>query len=186
MAPRRRRDGQETAPDMQQRANDCPGFVASDEDSSVCVRCQAHQELHPPKGDDDGVEDLEALLPPSDTAEAVAERQAEAAADAGAVTAPPPDDEGANRLAMANGIREARDELDAIAAQKRALDEKAEKVRERVRDEFKVDLGAFSEVRKLEKLAPATIVKREANRRLLIDVLIKPKLDEAEAGRADE
>ena len=172
----------------------CPGFVGHTEpgeDTLICVRCHAHKDLHP--APDASVDDLDAILPPSDTgaatAEAVAERQAEAVSD----TAPaigggaPPVDEGANRLARLEIVRGKFARLDEIAKEKKALTDEEEEIREALEKESGFQRTAVSAVRKLKGLGSAAAIKKHIDNRAELEaIFITPILDEAEAGRADE
>jgi hypothetical protein len=189
---RRRRDGQQTAEQMQQqRERDCPGHVASDDDPKVCRHCGTHvDEERPP---DDGVDDLASILPPGEgaapIAEAVAERQADAATDSAPAIGggAPPVDEGANRLARLEIVRGKFTRLDAITKELKALNDEKDKIMGELEDESGFQRTAVSAVRKLKGLGSAAAIKKHlTNREELESIFIKPILDEAEAGQSDE
>lgn len=190
MSNRRRRDGDPTADDIQRARDNCEEHVASFKDPAVCVHCGAPMELR--HSNDDGVEDLSQVLPPGDgdaIVQAEAERQAEAAADSAPVQAKlpaPTSGEGDNSKSRYEIIKEKFDRLAAIKAEQKVLRDEAADIVDELEKQQGVNRGGLSEVRKLLGLDAATIKRREESRQELFDLLIKPKLDEAEAGQADE
>lgn len=175
----------------------------------MCVHCGAPMDL--PRSDDQ-VEDLATTLPESDqadealrchacgqrgehapdcsvavTAESVEQRQADAAAD----SAPPvggdaPAGPGDNSKSKYEIITEKFERLQAIKAEQKALRDEAADIIDDLDKQQGVNRGALAEIRKMHGLDAATIQRRETSRKELFDLLIKPKLDEAEAGQADE
>lgn len=184
---RRRKDGQPTADEMQRT---CVHAVSGD-NPTLCITCGAT--VDPPPPGDESVDDLAAILPPSDTgaatADAVAERQADAASDSAPAIGggAPPVDEGANRLARLEIVRGKFARLDEIAKEKKALSDEEEEIREQLEKESGFQRTAVSAVRKLKGLGSAAAIKKHLDNRTELEaIFIKPILDEAEAGRADE
>jgi hypothetical protein len=165
MSNRRRRDGQETAPDA---PHDADGR----------------------KVESDGVDDLATILPPDDgaapIAEAVAERQADAVADGAPPVGSDASDGGSNTRSRYEIIKEKFDRLNAIRAEQKALRDEAGEIVQDIEKQQGVNRGGLAEVRKLFGLDAATIKQREESRKELFDLLIKPKIDEATAGEERE
>ena len=77
------------------------------------------------------------------------------------------------------------DRLEGIKAERKALADESTTILKRL-EKNGVNRGALAEVRAMLDLSPAAIKAREESRAELIDWIIKPKLEEAEAGQADE
>lgn len=190
MSNRRRLDGQPTADEIQLARDNCEEHIASFQDPEVCVHCRAPMEL--PRSVDDAVDDLAETLPPSDQIDGAAivaaahERQAEAAADSAPVGGEAPAGEGDNSKSKYEIIKEKFERLQAIKAEQKALRDEAADIVDDLDKQQGVNRGALSEIRKMHGLDAATITRRETSRKELFDLLIKPKLEEAEAGQADE
>lgn len=173
----------------------------------MCVHCGAPMDL--PRSDDQ-VDDLATTLPESDiedgalrcracgqvhagdcsaavTPQSVEERQADAAADAAPVhVLPPTPGEGDNSRSKYEIIQEKFERLQAIKAQQKTLREEAAEIIDDLDKQQGVNRGALAEIRKMHGLDAATIQRREASRKELFDLLIKPKLEEATAGEEEE
>lgn len=169
MRERSRRDGQPTAEELKQRGE-------SGGDESLAIDWAK----------------VGGETPGQPLADAVEERQAEARADsapvggAGAPTEPPGDD-GANRLARLQIVRDKFTRLDEIAAEKKVLSDEEEDIRSSLEKESGFQRTAVSAVRKIKSLGSAAAMKKHIeNRDELEAIFIKPILEEAEAGQADE
>lgn len=190
---RTRRDGEPTADDLQRARDNCEAHTESLKDPGICVHCGTPMDMRR-SDDDDDVDDLEKVLPPSDqgagdpapTAEDVAERQADAAADSAPAVGGPSPDDGSNVKSRYEIIKEKFDRLAAIKAEQKVLRDEASDIVDDLEKQQGVNRGGLSEVRKLFGLDAATIKSREESRKELFDLLIKPKLDEATAGEERE
>ena len=97
---------------------------------------------------------------------------------------PPPGDNSRSRLEI---VKEKYARLNAIEAEKKVLNDEAEDIRASLEKDMGLRRGAVADVRKLQKLGSATsILAHEKSRSELVDIFIKPILDEAAAGQADE
>lgn len=193
MSNRRRRDGEPTADDIQRARDACDDHTESFTKPGTCVHCGAPMDLR--RSGDDGIDDLSTVLPPSDqepageaapSADDVAERQADAAADSAPAVGGEPAPSGDNSKSRYEIIKEKFDRLKVIKAEQKVLRDEASDIIEDLEKQQGVNRGGLSEVRKLFDLDAATIKRREESRKELFDLLIKPKLEEAEAGQADE
>lgn len=194
---RARQDGEPTADELKRRAENCAGFTPSDADAEICGQCGGHPGHH--AGANDGIENLAETLPPDSrtaaeqpSAEAVADRQAEAREDSappagGATFTAPPVDEAANRLARVEIVRAKMERLDAIAGEIKALNDEKDTIMGELETESGFQRTAVSAVRKLKGLGSAAAIRKHLdNRGELEAIFIKPILDGAEAGQADE
>jgi len=186
---RARRDGEPTADDLQRARDNCEDHTESFKQPGSCLHCSAPMDL--PRSDD-GVDDLSKTLPPSDqggagetsSAEVVAERQADAAAD----SVPPGigGSEDGRNLSRYEYIQQKFDRLIAIKAEQKSLREESNEIVQDLEKESGVNRGALSEIRKLFGLEAAAIQARETSRRELFELIIQPKLDEATEGEGEE
>lgn len=93
---------------------------------------------------------------------------------------------GDNRIARYEQIKTDFARIKEIDEEVKALGDERAKIVKGLEKEAGVNRGALAEIKKLDKLAPATIAKREESRAELYDLIIKPKVDAAEAGQSDE
>lgn len=78
------------------------------------------------------------------------------------------------------------DRLEGIKAEKKALSDEAATIIKRLEKDGGINRGALGEIRRMLDLSPAAIQAREESRKELFDWMLKPKLEDAEAGRDDE
>jgi hypothetical protein len=76
--------------------------------------------------------------------------------------------------------------LEEIKAEKKALSDEAGTIIKRLEKDGGINRGALAEIRRMLDLSPAAVLAREESRSELFGWLIKPRLDEAAQGQADE